>query len=770
MSVALWNTDSLEIHSLLLTQIIINPDLPESDPFTNSLRLLILSHRIAHSGIPAFYLSSSPSYSQFSLSIPTVIVFDYSDTFSDSVIPTDFFRSKQWKITVPDLFSAELMDHFQRALTLCSLYRFSSDSPLYFTTFLLFRGTEFFPEAFLFQQVPVRREKMLCVRTVVQGRLECILDCAYSVATGSFVLLPPYEHPFFVAASLPSEMTLLGVDRSVVMIHSGRCRFEYLTKPHAWMGNFFAQEKEAGFGSPIAAPPEDFFSFKSEEVARFFGKMSIEREPSAYEIHSHEATVAEMIAEQTNDSAARVVIRSQLGTHHFFPSCRQRLRLVVLDGLSLLRFEFGFADCAPPRHGRCLCEYTECQYEQLTIPQVRAKRDGMIWSLGADKVCDVWERDRLTPISGPKTATYIVFCDREVAPRAVLRFFGDLTHAYRMMGFGKLSANQNSDSVWFGPPEEISRKVEQFFRRNSTAEFDQPPIVCFIIRNQTPDIGFNPPTIVLRINPDRVTQGTSEEMRTLAFMLYSEIRAFLPSMIGAFEMKNDSIMSLFFGFRYQPAFVLARAGPELRMHIAWDPESSITVWIDDIGSVLGTIQVKLVPEISSLINDLVSLLKDANVSLTLTVLGEGITDDQMARIKNDLAGHWQLLDVFAVAPAPAVQVSLPDEFHGDALIIASREQTSEREFKEPLATGYVVSRHRPSYMCSLYSVGDGTRKEKALSQYVEAMSHLSWLSVKPGAERRTISYPPHIAALLKRSKTETLAMSRFEFLPSAEYL
>jgi hypothetical protein len=55
-----------------------------------------------------------------------------------------------------------------------------------------------------------------------------------------------------------------------------------------------------------------------------------------------------------------------------------------------------------------------------------------------------------------------------------------------------------------------------------------------------------------------------------------------------------------------------------------------------------------------------------------------------------------------------------------------------------------------------------------LMEYVKNMSHLSWLSVKPGSEKRMILYPPHVCALLRKNDSETLVVNRFKFLPSAE--
>jgi hypothetical protein len=126
--------------------------------------------------------------------------------------------------------------------------------------------------------------------------------------------------------------------------------------------------------------------------------------------------------------------------------------------------------------------------------------------------------------------------------------------------------------------------------------------------------------------------------------------------------------------------------------------------------------------------------------------------------------------LFAVCPAPAVQVVFKEAFDDDALIFTKREQCWQGEFVEPVASGFVVSQHHPAYLCSLYVCHENEKPRVVLRDYVQNMSDLSWLSVKPGSEKRTIAYPPHICALLRKNHEDTLVVSRFEFLPSSEVI
>ena len=64
----------------------------------------------------------------------------------------------------------------------------------------------------------------------------------------------------------------------------------------------------------------------------------------------------------------------------------------------------------------------------------------------------------------------------------------------------------------------------------------------------------------------------------------------------------------------------------------------------------------------------------------------------------------------------------------------------------------------------------GETPEDTVRAYAKHMSHMSWLSVKPGSENRTISYPPHVCALIRKNTPPTTILSCYEFLPSTEII
>jgi hypothetical protein len=190
--------------------------------------------------------------------------------------------------------------------------------------------------------------------------------------------------------------------------------------------------------------------------------------------------------------------------------------------------------------------------------------------------------------------------------------------------------------------------------------------------------------------------------------------------------------------------------------------------MDDIGSVLHVLPRTNLDVVARLLNDFTMFLTTCDTRVTFAVLGEGISSELFAAIERRFGQLLKQTSIFAVAPAPAVQVIFKDKFDDDVVVTAAFEQVAEGTFMQPLATCVVASQSQPPYTCSLYYSAQRGEPEGLLIEYVTNMSHLSWLSVKPGSEKRTISYPPHICALLRKNHGETLVVSRFEFLPSTE--
>ena len=88
---------------------------------------------------------------------------------------------------------------------------------------------------------------------------------------------------------------------------------------------------------------------------------------------------------------------------------------------------------------------------------------------------------------------------------------------------------------------------------------------------------------------------------------------------------------------------------------------------------------------------------------------------------------------------------------------------------KPLVSCYVVSRRFPAYYLSLYYSSDPNYTETLKSIAIN-LSNLSWLSVRPGHEKRTIGYPPGFNLILQKIPANSSAVNKFEFLPYDDQL
>lgn len=773
---AKWNLDLFEVPSIEITQISILPQVRDNSQYSNNLRLLILSHSIAFHGTPAFYLENPPSYSQFQIGVSVVMVFDFNHSFNHFQLDKETFEVRKWTWIAASQFSDELMSNFQRALALRSLYEFKEYNPLYFTTFIIIPGTEMLSEPFIYQKIPLRCGNVIRFRVLIQGSLKILLDYRMPVSSGNYILLPPYEHLFSVVASSQSSMTILYVDRTVRTIDPSQQPFALITRPNVSLSKYFSTDfstKTETIESICHFPPVDFMNYGTDDIENFFSLRFInenENDDQNTYFDFDEPTGNELLNEQIRDQKERKIINSFIGQEPQFPSHRCRLTLIHASFLSFFRFDFGFSKVNPPINGRKLGTYSIIQYERLGIPNILVNCHGKLADVPADKIIDEWEEKRYLPISGSKSAHFVVFCQDNINKQAVKTFFDQFCHIYLLLGFGDLSPFPRFDAFYYSPSEGIASEIERFFSSQELSQFQEYHILTFIVSNPIYDPSFMPRSIITYVRPWSITSASENEMKTLAFVVYSRIRLFSPSPYGKINLSHHETAIFFFGFRYQPPFILRRNGNQqsITLHIAYEPKNETTAWMDDIGSVLHVLFSTSIKKIRELVHDAVIAYKVSEVNVAITILAEGITKELHQKIQNEFGNEFSNFSLFAVHPTPALQVVFNEQFDDDAVIHENPEQMWEGEYLPPLASCYVVSHNQPPYHISSYTPNSWKSPESIILEYAKSMSHLSWLSVKPGSEKRTISYPPHICALLRKTQMETLVVNQFEFLPSTE--
>jgi hypothetical protein len=150
-----------------------------------------------------------------------------------------------------------------------SFYRFSKFSPLYFTTFLIVPHISTFSEPFIYQQIPIRRTNILSIRIVIQGGLDILMNCQRPVPIGSYILLPPYEHPFSVVGMLSGRMTVTYINHSIHIIPNN-LPFVHLTNPNLAMSSYFKIEQSLSTRQELLTlKPLDFFDYPETAISTF---------------------------------------------------------------------------------------------------------------------------------------------------------------------------------------------------------------------------------------------------------------------------------------------------------------------------------------------------------------------------------------------------------------------------------------------------------------------------------------------------------------------
>lgn len=820
MTYVKWNLDPLEITELDIYEISIIQEALDIHKSADDKRLLILSHYLAYNRTPAFFLRQPPKYSSLKNDFTTVnnsvvVVFDLYRTFKKIKL-FDWCKIDYWKWEIASsVYQDQIYDDFQRALNVASYYEFERLKPIYFSSYLLFPQSKSISEPFLYQKIPIQRDKTLCIRTSMQGSLDFIVDYRSPPKIGSYILLPPHEHPFCVISTSRSNMTIRSVENKTMTVDTSTTIFILITKPCVLMSKFFMIDSsltENEFSSTASNSishqqnysfhkkpefkvqyfkPVEFHDYSEEEIDAFLNDIFSESSSVSTEIiYQDQATIDcpklttdQILSQIVIEKSEREIIKQCIGDGEL-PSIRVNLKLPISTFLSFFRFDFGFADVKPPFHAQNLMSCSSCRYDKLGIPSVLVNYGGKIKSIPANTVIDQWEEQRIQPISGPKSSHFVVFSLSSIKPSAVKLFFTQFINTYNMLNFGTLSPLQHDEPFHFLTFEEMPIEINSFFSKNSQTQFQQYPVLSFIVAPPIYNTDFTPHSIVSYVRPESIFSATEDDLKTLAFVVYSRIRTFKPCPFGMIDIGTHETSILFFGFRYEPPFLLGRKkNDELGMHqnensmtihIAWDEMTKKSSWIDDTGSILHVLPNTDFNRIHSLINDAIQLFHGIELKFTLTILAEGISSELYKEISDSFGQTMNSFTLFAVSPAPTVQVLFEEQFDDDAVIFAPAEQFlqsySGTEYMKPQSTCYVVAHTLPAYSVSLYSNPAFNWKpaDEFVLEYAKQMSHLSWLSVKPGSEVRTISYPPHISALLRKTGAYVKRVSRYEFLPSLE--
>lgn len=783
-----WNLSLKQYEKINIYLLTTVDELSVEEAKYNELRLLIISHSLNYQRIPSLYLNSTPKYFGNLDNVSCIIVFDINNRFLDYNVPK--FLSVTDEIWEPKyLFTDEIISHFRFSLVMHLLYEFSNLSPIYFTTHIVLKRTHINNMSFLVCPSVVLRDNKLQYRMIIQECEYTLFDYPFPPEPNGFVMLQPYCHPFKVLQSGETELILMYVDQSIKVVDPRKTKFLVLLHSNPSLGKYYTPDQMDRIEIPVKTNPPIFkpkdFSFSNIDISKVFNKEKDDPPEKISSITEYSImefpplTSQQVISELITEPDELYTISSIMSSNGDFPSMPHNLKLLIATFLSFFRFDFGFLDIKPPYGYKDYIEstnYSEFYYERLDFPYVELYCRGELVRVSSKEVIDKWIENEYQPINGSKNAFFKTFYDEKFSASMVNSFITQLCEQYAAHGFGVLKPC-NSEPFVECTANDMMNKIMDFFHPDNIGQFNVTPSITFIIGDVIYNDNFKPFSVVSYVRPEILRAAKLMQIKKLAFICYSRIRYFKPEPYGKLQIPESYVAPSLFGYRYGSPFLLPREesseeGETFILHLIYDCVSRLACFIDSSGTILHIYYNQDgIHTIAKYIGDFQHWAR-YRPHLTFSLLGEGITKKMISEAEQCFTPCFASLKIFTIAPCSSIQVHFDTPFADDAIIFEKLERSFEYQLKDeyatPQATAFCVSQKLQAYQVSLFSHTDNKSPKEVLGEFVKNMSHLSWLSVKPGCEYRTFSYPPHMAALLRKSNRSSNLICPFVFLPSKE--
>ena len=775
----------------------------EEDPSPEDnipLRLLLLSHQFAYHGVPAFYLEKCPNVPFFANQHLTdkkfVILFDLFDKIADLEIPDWVSLTKHiWEL--PQMYNQHFVYLFQRCITLYYLYKLIDFKPIYFTTFLYFEEDPFYPlQSFFVRFCPVLHENQLGIRTLIQNdKNTTIFGNSSVLQRGRSILLSPYDWPFTVVSVSGNTLTLQSIDTSIVRADLKKAKFVILTK---FSKSFFRENVTVKPKTTLPKPKCSFqkitsFKFTENEWTDFFhshfflseedssnqkkkeNQSIIEDTPStAYDFLTEQCEAcysksyyATLGTRQEKRMAARDQIKkiySIVGDDNSFPPNMHMVLPKISRALSTLELNITFPSPQLTKHSpQILGEVSGFEYQQVPIPQLSVVQDESVTSIPANSVLEDWVENRRAPLQGEKDLHYIIFTDESVSSSAAQDFAQIISESYCKYRLGKLKPI-SSDITRSFPSDQLEDRVLRYLNENKTFDFHKEPEVLFIFT----DLNFEDKLSAysLFIQSKWVKSPVETVYDSLAFRLYTKVRVFNSTPYGSFDLTEQKKgiyeavdkskitleTNLFFGMRFSPPYALP-VTPEIRMHLAVLVRENefVVVVTDSTVQTLDQFHIKEIAHLHELIKGLSSFTNNETV---VTIFSDGLNESIFEKLKSALSDLQVIFVTLHTLCYIQTNVKTDNDF-----VVTTSEVPFFPGTAQPSARCVVCSGSLQSYTLGIYDNSLDT-----LISIAYEFSAMSWVSIKPGMEKRTYSLPPHIAGLFSIHHIDLSILTPFNFL------
>lgn len=450
------------------------------------------------------------------------------------------------------------------------------------------------------------------------------------------------------------------------------------------------------------------------------------------------------------------------------------LNLPSISFPSFFEFAIPLRKSQPFKSTTCFTHYAPIEIQKIHHPSVLVNGNGTPHETSPTSIFTEWKTNHYLPISGRKSGTFVVFIvDVDIEINKVMDYFDSLIVAFTTYELGDLKPYREAETFIKTTEKDLYEVASNFFevdKSNSQtlSEFQQQPLLPFIICHPYFNQTMMQHSLFTTIPIQKVRSIKQSEIDHLAFIVYNRIRTFNPSPFGRINLPPPILASLFFGYRYQHPYHLARYSKDkLTLHIVWDPNTLAATFIDDIGSVLHTFQNQNLTNLIIHISSLIQHLKNLVVNITFSILGESAQTELISSaISLFSQANINNFSIFSIVPTPQIQFMVDHDGNEDFVVFDDPELTITTNYSPavPTATCYVAAVDQPVYRISYFYNSKGSEPKKCLTDFATEMSNLSWLSVNVETNTREYSYPPNLAVLLQKIQVKTSVVTGFDFL------
>ena len=775
-----WNlqTENYQFIKIYQIKLTINESI-DIDKF----RLLVLSHSLSLKQIPSVFSENSFLIFPNTTEKYCVICFDIYNNFNNINLNELFLIDNFiWDFSINNFNF--IINLFQYSLTNYYFYKFINYSPIYFSNFLYFEFFENISNQILFKPIPILNNKSLIIRIFIQENIYLESNYFNIPNINSFLLISPYPNPFLVLDSNKDLIHVKNVNEEYFTFNLNSIYYLKILKPNILLKKFFEFNSEDFFelikrnqkdkikSNIFSVENKDFINFEIKDIENFLLNQSYEKNSNLnFLIDFLPSHPTYLIYEIENNLNNQKILNQIFQKFNMFPNKYFNSTLSISGFLSFIRFDFGFSKISPPKFSNLFLNFSNFNFKNLGIPNVLVNQNGNLIEYPANLIIENWIENQFLPISGPKYCHFVVFIDKSYGftLENIQNYISQMKNLYNLLGFGNIKELSNDESYHFILSSSIIDSIDNFFKKKSLAEFQQYPIITFLISSTVFNPSFLPHSILTYIRPNSILSSSSIEISAIAFITYCRVRFFSPSPYGMYSISSREPAVLFFGFRYQPPILLNRKTDNYILHFLWDNNNELLSCVDDIGSLLHVFHCFNLNRIYDFFLDLIDFLKDINLKITFSLFSEGISNDLYEEIIQKFSNILNIISIFSLFPSPYIQFLTDFNFIDDGIVFSNIEsQFIINNLKIPLSSCFIISKNQPSYQISLYFTNNNLNFNEELEFIAHQFSNLSWLSIKPTCELRTLSYPPHLSALLRKNNGITSIVSPFEFLPSTE--